>query len=283
MRTDCEGCAGCCVDWRPLAPTLPDRERRGRYRPVDDTYNLAVCSRSDVRRFLEAGHADALVPRLFRAEAGVDVGGETLAAVDGRAAFLVGLRKVPKPVAPFDVDPRWLDACVFLDPETLQCRIHDDPLYPEDCADYPGHDLLFDRETECERVEAHVGGTRLLDDDPPESFRGLRFGRQALGEKVFVAPESVDEAVLTRLVDGSATDDDRARLVAAAAASAPGTATVAGARFDDALDAARDADSWVGRAAADWRDRAESGARPIPGLGEAVEEDRGAPPTPGWS
>jgi len=121
-----------------------------------------------------------MTPRLWRARDGpsVDVDGYEVAAVAGKPAFFVGLRTVPKPVGPFDTDPRWLPTCAFLDPETLQCRIHDTPEYPTECATYPGHHLALDVETECERVEEHVGGDRLLDDAPPEVTDSLLLARR---------------------------------------------------------------------------------------------------------
>jgi len=289
MEVDCEGCAGCCLDWRPLVDADLDHERRGRYRPVDDVYNLVVLTREGVRGFLGAGLADALTPRLFRAEAGVEVGDETLAAIDGRAAFVVGLRKPPKPVAPFDGEAAWLPACVFLDPTTLQCRIHDDELYPADCADYPGSNLALEAETECERVEGEFGGDRLVDDAPPEDFEGLALGPQAVGWKVFAYPDpesppeghrELDAETVRALADGELGGARRAPFVAAAAASAPGTPTVEPTRYRDALETVRSADSWVGSAATDWERRA--GGPADPETATDVEDRRGAPPTPGW-
>lgn len=29
MDVNCEGCAGCCIDWRALSPEDTDHERRG--------------------------------------------------------------------------------------------------------------------------------------------------------------------------------------------------------------------------------------------------------------
>ncbi|AHG02520.1 hypothetical protein HALDL1_01885 [Halobacterium sp. DL1] len=284
MKVDCENCAGCCVDWRALAD-VPDHERRGPQEPLDDTYNLVPLTREDVRAFLDAGLGDAMTPRLWRARDGpsVDVDGYEVAAVAGKPAFFVGLRTVPKPVGPFDTDPRWLPTCAFLDPETLQCRIHDTPEYPTECATYPGHHLALDVETECERVEEHVGGDRLLDDAPPEVTDSLLFGPEAVGQTVFVYPDpdDIEDGLLDRLVAGTLTDADRARFVAVAAASAPGTTAVEPTKRERAYEAAVEADSWVGRAAADWVTRAESEA-PDPALGERVEEARGAPETPGW-
>jgi len=280
---DCENCAGCCVDWRALAD-VPDHERRGPQEPLDDTYNLVPLTRDDVRAFLDAGLGDAMTPRLWRARdaPSVEVDGHEVAAVAGKPAFFVGLRTVPKPVAPFDTDPSWLPACAFLDPETLQCRIHGDPEYPGECATYPGNNLALDVETECERVEVHAGGDRLLDDAPPEGDQGLLLGPQAVGQKVFAYPDPGGLAgVLNRLVAGELTDEDRARFVAVAAASAPGTTAVEPTRRERAYETAVDADSWVCRAADDWRSRAD-GEDPDPALGERVEEARGAPGTPGW-
>ncbi|WP_232703400.1 YkgJ family cysteine cluster protein [Halobacterium wangiae] len=284
MEVDCENCAGCCVDWRALAD-VPEHERRGPQEPLDDTYNLVPLTREDVRAFVDAGLGDAMTPRLWRAREGpsVEVDGHQVAAVAGKPAFFVGLRKVPKPVAPFDTDPRWLPTCAFLDPETLQCRIHDDPEYPAECGAYPGHNLALDVETECERVEEHVGGDRLLDDTPPGETAALLFGPEAVGQKVFVYPEPDDlaDGLVDRLVAGEPTDVDRARFVAVAAASAPGTTAVEPTKREQAYEATLDADSWVGRAVADWATRADSDD-PDPALGERVEAARGAPETPGW-
>lgn len=314
MEVNCEGCAGCCIDWRAVAPDPSDHERRGPRQPLDDTYNLVPLTRDDARAFLDAGLADAVTPRLWRDESGVEVDGVSLSAIDGKPAFFLGLHKPPKPVAPFDVDPTWLPTCVFLDPTTLQCRIHDEETYPEECADYPGHNLELEEETECERVEESFGGEgtdgsgaspdesgggdRLLDDEPPEDLSGFLLGPQALGQKVFVFPEPDRlDGVVTRLADGELTQDDRALFVAAAVAAAPGTTTVEPDRFESALAAAREADSWAGRAIDDWLERApdadsnaDSDGRhpdagtdaPDPALAERVEDERGAPPTPGW-
>jgi len=288
MEVDCEGCAGCCLDWRPLAPDAAlDHERRGRYRPLDDTYNLAPLTRDGVRAVVDAGEADALAPRLFRADEGptVTVGGVDLAAVAGRPAFLVGLRKVPKPVAPFDADRTWLPACVYLDPETLQCRIHGTDRYPETCADYPGANLSVGAETECERVERVHGGRRLVDDDPPDDATPL-FGPAAVGSTVFAHPDPGRiAAAVGRIADGDPTRADRAEFIAVAAASSPGTVAVSDPIYEETLDRAREADSWVGRAIEAWTDRAvEAGDRAdddaVPDRDVAVAF--GGPDTPGW-
>jgi len=283
MEVNCEGCAGCCLDWRPLAPDDLDHERTGSYSPLDDTYNLAPLSGDEVRTFLDAGESAALTPRLFRTDDGpqVTVGGVDLAAVGDRPAFLVGLRKVPKPVAPFGGDPRWLDACVFLDPATLQCRIHDTDRYPETCATYPGTNLVLDVETECERVERVHGGERLLDDDSPDGAAPV-FGPAAVGARVFVHPDPDRIAgAVERLADGVPTPDDRAEFLAVAAASSPGTGRVDPDRYERARERVREGESWVDAAVAEWVGRAAT-TDADPALAREVEDARDAPGTPGW-
>lgn len=290
MEVDCEGCAGCCLDWRALAPEIDDPERAGPRKPIDDAYNLVPLTGEEVRAFVDAGYGDALTPRLWRvvddtATNSVSVDGYPLAAFEGRPVFYIGLRKPPKPVAPFDRDPTWLPTCAFLDPTTLQCRIHDDDLYPASCAAYPGHNLMLEQETECERVERAGGGTRLLDDEPPTELPGPQLGPQALGAKLFVYPdpESLDGRI-ERLAAGRPTDDDRATFVAVAAASSPGTASIDDDRKREYRGRILDAESWVGRAIDDWRERAETigDPGPDPETIRAVEDERGAPGTPGW-
>lgn len=297
MRVNCEGCAGCCVDWRALSADAEDHERVGPDQPLDDAYNLVPLTRDEVRGFVDAGLGDALTPRLWERspDAGGDdegasggrsvtVDGYDLAAVGGKPAFFVGLRKAPKPVAPVGTDDaRWLPTCAFLDHETLQCRIHGDDLYPDECATYPGRNLLLSVESECERVEAEFGttGERLVEDAAPADADPL-FGPQALGGKVFVHPEPAAlDGVVDRIAAGEPTDRDRATFAGTAAGASPGSVE----RNDDAYREYRarslDADSWVGRAIEDWTGRADA-ERPDPGLGDVVEADRGAPSTPGW-
>ncbi len=277
MELDCEGCAGCCLDWRPLAPESvdPDHERRGRLDPLDDAYNLVPLTSDEVRGFVRAGLGDALTPRLFAGDdVTVTVDGHDLAAVDGRPAFLMGLRTAPKPVAPFGTDPAWLSACVFLDPGTLQCRIHGDARYPDACATYPADNLALDAETECERVEAAFGGDRLLD-AAPDGAAPLT-GTAALGATVFAHPDPDRlSGGVDRIVNGTPTPADRAEFVAVAAASRPGSLEVDPDRVADAREAVLAADSWVGRAVAAWLDRV--GDDPDPALGATVEERRCAP------
>jgi hypothetical protein len=290
MEVDCQGCAGCCVDWRPLTDRPSDHERRGPHEPLDDVYNLLPLTRTEVRRFCDAGWGDALIPRLWTAPPGADdavvVDGHRVTALGGQPTFFVGLRKTPKPVAPVGTDgTRWLRSCVFLDPTTLQCRIHDDERYPSECADYPGHNLLLDQETECERVENAFGGDRLLDDEPPESVGGLLLGPQALGEKVFVHPDpDALSGVASRAAAGSLTPADRAEFVGWAAASAPGTTEHSERHYEEYRDAVLSADSWVTSAVEAWTARAsgEGEAAPEPEVADRIECGAGAPGTPGW-
>jgi len=308
VQTNCEGCAGCCIDWRPLGGA-PDHERPGRYRALDDTYNLAPLTSDEVRAFLDAGWVDALAPRLFVVAGGADgdaddgptpptveIDGYELAAADGRPLFAVGLRKTAKPVAPFDDDRRWLETCVFLDPSTLQCRLHDTDQYPQTCATYPGHNLALDAETECERVETAHGepGERLGDAAPPEDRPPLPFGPQALGGTVFAHPDPAALAGrVDRLAAGETTADDRATFVGVAVASSPGSLAVDDDRRTRAVERAHETtdSSWIAAAADEWETAAESrGGDEIDVGSDAddppdparVEGATDAPPTPGW-
>ena len=319
MEVNCAGCAGCCLDWRPLVDGPDgtgslegsDHERRGPHVPLDDTYNLVALSRDEVRAFLEAGLGDALTVRLWDAGAEGDAGdtentedadetaptenaedtytdeleidGHRLASIAGRPAFFVGLRKPPKPVAPFDREEHaWLPTCVFLDPATLQCRIHDDDLYPSECAEYPAHNLALERETECERVETAFGGERLLDDDPGET-EGLLLGPQAIGQKVFTYPRpEALTGVVDRVARGELTREDSAEFVAIAAASSPGTLATSESHYEEAKTQALEADSWIGRSIRAWEQLAERDESPDEAVSTDFEEAHGAPETPGW-
>jgi len=309
MEVDCEGCAGCCVDWRPLADGTVDHERRGPRAPLDDAYNLVPLTREDVRAFVDAGHAAALTPRLWAAAEGDDavtIDGREIAAIGGKPVFFVGIRKPPKPVGPFDTGPRWLPTCAFLDPETLQCRVHDADVYPEACATYPGDNLALGAETECERVEDAFGGTRLLDDAAPDDA-GVLLGPQAIGQTVFCYPDPNDlDGVVDAMLAGERSEraerasgdaashpgerseradglsrETRASFVGVAAASAPGTTRVASEKREEYESRARERTSWVDDALDEWAARAEEES-PDPALGRTVEESRGAPATPGW-
>ncbi|SDF80864.1 hypothetical protein SAMN04488067_10920 [Halorubrum xinjiangense] len=294
MELDCEGCAGCCIDWRPLDPAAAGSDRTGPRPPLDDAYDLVPLTRDEVARFVDDGLGDALIPRLFRPaerDDSVRIDGVDLAAVDDRPVFVVGLRKPPKPVAPIGTDePRWLDACAFLDPTTLQCRIHDTDRYPRTCSSYPGHNLELGAETECERVEAAGGGDRLLDDEPPDDLSAPPFGPQALGATVFAYPDPAElDGAVARLRDGEATADDRARFAGAAVGSRPGSLSVNRDRMAEAWDSAREADSWLGTSIREWTERADAdgdrvalGADARDRLVREVEDDAGAPGTPGW-
>ncbi|MGQ4556370.1 YkgJ family cysteine cluster protein [Halobellus sp. GM3] len=287
MKTNCEGCAGCCVDWRPIADAPSDHERRGPGEPLDDAYNFVALTRDEVARFVERGLGDVLTPRLWRVDeetAGVVVDGVRVAALAGYPAFFVGFRKPPKPIGPFGTARRWLSTCAFLDPDTLQCRIHDRDTYPDECASYPGHNLALDAETECERVEAEYGGERLLDDEA-EGHDGLMLGPQAVGAKVFAYPDPEElTGIVERLRRGELTETDRAAFVGVAAGSKPGSLSVDEERAATATADVLDADSWAGRAIRQWADAAGdvgSAADDHPS-GDAVEASRGAPQTPGW-
>jgi len=294
MDLHCEGCAGCCVDWRPLAPDAAGSDRTSPRPPLDDVYDLAPLTRDEVARFVDDGLGDVLVPRLFEPaerDDRVTVDGTELAAAGDRPVFVVGLRKPPKPVAPIGTsEPRWLDACVFLDPTTLQCRIHETDQYPRTCATYPGHNLALGAETECERVEAADGGDRLLDDEPPGDHPTPAFGPQALGSTVFAYPDTEAlDGIVKRLRDEEATPDDRARFVGAAVGSRPGSLSVDRDRMRDAREQARNADSWAGTAIGEWTTRAGSDGERFAVDPEArdrlvreLEDDAGAPGTPGW-
>ncbi|WP_049985637.1 YkgJ family cysteine cluster protein [Halobellus rufus] len=288
MNVNCEGCAGCCIDWRPLADSPSDHERRGPGKPLDGAYNFVPLTRDEVARFVERGLGDVLTPRVWRVEEdapGVVVDGVRLAALDGRPAFFVGLRKPPKPVAPFETETRWLRTCAFLDPETLQCRIHGSKRYPTECATYPSHHLDLGVETECERVEAEHGGERLLEDTPEGDSDGLLLGPQAVGAKLFGYPDPDDLAgVVDRMRRGTLTDTDRAAFVGVAAGSHPGSLAVNDERAATATAAVLDADSWAGQAIDTWTEAAgdDGELAADPPLAATVEVARGAPETPGW-
>jgi hypothetical protein len=263
-----------------------DHERRGPRAPLDDTYNLVPLTRDEIRNFVDAGYGDVLTPRLWHAgEGGVEIDGVEVAAIDGRPAFFVGFRKPPKPVAPFGLEPTWLRACAFLDPETLQCRIHDSDLYPDECAEYPGHNLALEQETECSRVEGVYGGDRLLDATPPADLRGLLLGPHALGAKLFVHPEPARlEGVVERLQTRELTPEDRAEFVGVAVGSHPGSTEVNDQRAAEARTRAQSTDSWAGAAIDAWEAAATSLGEPVGEApdAETVEVARGAPETPGW-
>ncbi|WP_247730071.1 YkgJ family cysteine cluster protein [Halovivax limisalsi] len=314
MELRCRGCAGCCLDWRPLVgadgrvgePESGDGRvadvadpaggasefedpNRGPFPSLDDVYNLVPLERDEVRAFVDDGLGDVLAPRLWAAgpdDPRVEVGDHRVAAVAGRPAFFVGLRKPPKPVAPFGrEEPTWLPTCTFLDPETLQCRIHEDERYPAECGAYPAHNLALSRQTECERVEDATGEPRLLsvgDDDPTPPDDRLLLGPQAIGGKVFCHPDPSEiEGAVDRLARGEATAADRAAFVAVAAASSPGMVEISDRHYEEALERTIEASSWAGRAIEEWERLAED-APADPSLAERVETARGAPETPGW-
>ncbi|NGM68623.1 YkgJ family cysteine cluster protein [Natronolimnobius sp. AArcel1] len=300
MEVNCEGCAGCCMDWRPLLAEAGDDESANKRRaaplrddatraPLDGDTNFVPLTRDEVRAFLEAGMADALTPRFWRAadeHEAVEIDGYEIASVADRPVFFVGLRKPPKPVAPFDLEAEsWLPACVFLNPTTLQCRIHDSDLLPDECSAYPAHNIALEQETECERVEAAFGGDRLVDDSVPEDLDGLLLGSQALGEKLFCHPEPEKlEGVIERTASGELTREDRADCLAIAAASSAGTMAISEYHYEWGREQAlEESDSWVTGVLEEWESRHENSTTvPAAAVADAVETDRGAPETPGW-
>ncbi|MGM0604596.1 MAG: YkgJ family cysteine cluster protein [Halobacteriota archaeon] len=288
MDVNCQGCAGCCIDWRPLVPDPIDHEHAGGRPPIDGTYNLVPLTGEEVRAFVDAGYGDAMTPRLFEAgpaDDSVSVDGYDLAAIGDRPVFYLGLRKPPKPVGPFDLDRRWLRSCAFLDPETLRCRIHGDDLYPDTCGHYPEHNLLLDAETECERVERSVDSRkRLVDPTLPADVERPPFGPGAVGYKLFAHPDPEQlPGVVSRLAVNELTDADRAAFVAIACGSSPGTVEINDAVRDRCRRAALDASSWIGRSIEEWTDRADSvGSQATVEAPGTVETDYGAPDAGEW-
>ncbi|SIR91001.1 YkgJ family cysteine cluster protein [Natronorubrum thiooxidans] len=304
MEVNCEGCAGCCLDWRSVLEAESERRTHTRREtsknaanatraPLDDDTNFVPLTRDEVRSFLEAGMAAALTLRFWHARAaseGVEIDGHSVAAIAGRPVFFIGLRKPPKPVAPFGrEEPTWIPACVFLDPTTLQCRIHGGEHFPEECGAYPRHTLALEQETECERVEAAGGGDRLLADDVDGDLDGLLLGSQALGAKLFAHPRpDALEGIVDRAATEDLTADDRAECLAVAAASSPGTLVTSDHHYEQALDRALEQaqepdTSWVEPAIREWQRRRDTGEEvPSPAIAKRVEDDRGAPETPGW-
>jgi hypothetical protein len=317
MEVNCRGCAGCCLDWRSLCAdetTGADGRRIGRAAtgdpandierepptrvPLGGSYNFVALTGDEVRTFLDGGAAAALTARFWTVEdehEGIEIGDRHVAAIAGRPVFFVGLRKPPKPVAPFDrEESAWLPTCIFLDPTTLQCRIHGDERFPEECAGYPGQPLAHGVDTECERVENRFGGDRLLDDEHGDVDAGL-FGPQALGGKLFCHPRpEALEGLLDRLAASGLEPADRADCLAVAAASSPGTVEISDHHYERAYDRALetlergDEDAtWIGPAIEAWNRRFAKqdgghGTAPGPEVARTVEEQRGAPETPGW-
>ncbi len=287
MEVNCRECAGCCIDWRPIAPAASEHERRGLESPLDDRYNMVPLTRDDIRTMLDVGYGDAMRPRLWTAAGEdretVEIDDRDIVAMNGRPLYMIGLRQVSKPVTPFGTEPRWLRTCSFLDPQTLQCRIHEQSAYPTTCAAYPGQHLAMDVETECERVEAAFGGDRLVDDDPPEELPPAPFGREALGWTVFAHPEPDRlTGMIERIAADGMTTDDRAEFVGMAAGHSPGTLTINPAAVESATSTVRETTSWVGRAIKAWRRRAGN-EESSPADAAIVEETRGAPATSGWT
>lgn len=290
MELSCQGCAGCCIDWTPLAPQITRPERTGPQSPLDAIDNFVPLRGEEVRSYIAAGHGGALVPRLWTvtedsdtSPATVEIDGYQLAAVADRPVFYVGLRKVPKPVAPFDHERTWLRTCVFLDPSTLQCRIHDTEFYPAACAAYPGHNLLLDQETECERVERATGDQRLLDPTPPDDIDAPAVGPQALGARLFAHPDpEMLSGTVDRIASGTATPSDWRSFIAVAAGSSPGTLAINDPWRTTAREQLRQTESWVDQLLAYWSERAGAIGTPTDDV-QLTPETRDPPPeVPGW-
>ncbi|MDY6765219.1 MAG: YkgJ family cysteine cluster protein [Halobacteria archaeon] len=287
MELNCEGCAGCCIDWRSLSSDgINGAEHSGDRIPVDNVYNFTPLTRDDLRTFLKEGYSDFTYPRVWEAdgEHTVEIDGREIVALEGKPVFYVGLRKTPKPIAPFGIkDPKWIPTCVFLDPTTLQCRIHDNNVYPGSCADYPGQNLKLGVKTECERVEDVFGGERLLNDDPPDEFESFIIGRKAIGEKLFVHPEPERlNGVVMRLARDELKRRDRHEFLSVALAGRPGTTEVNREVYEETLEKLKDMRSWVTKAIRDWEHLFRTDRDPIPENAKDIEDDRGASPTPGW-
>ena len=189
----------------------------------------------------------------------VSVDGHSLAAVEGCPVFFLGLRKPPNPVAPFGLDPTWLPTCTFLDPGTLQCRLHGDSLYPDACERYPGDNLALDADPgtlQCrlhgdslypDACERYPGDNLALDADPGDTTPLL--APSAVGGGLFGHPDrSRIEGWVDRLARGEATTEDRAEFVAVAAGSSPGSLGVDEPHYEQTRETALSADSWVGAA-----------------------------------
>ncbi|NUE01561.1 YkgJ family cysteine cluster protein [Halorubraceae archaeon YAN] len=287
MEVNCAGCAGCCIDWRALVSDPVAHERQGDRAPIDDTYNLVPLRGHEARSLVDCGYGDAMTPRLF--EAGPDddcvrVDGFDLAAIGDRPVFYLGLRKPPKPVAPFGEHRQWLRSCAFLDPETLQCRIHGDDLYPETCSVYPGDNLHMDQETECERVEDVFGGIRLIDATPPDNRSQPQFAG-AVGSKIFGYPDPDElSGVVDRLAANALTAYDRSLFVGIASGSSPGMLDINKAIAETYQSKAHSAESWVGKTIEHWEKRADAaGTRAVVDNPAIYETDHGAPETTGWN
>lgn len=287
MKGHCEECAGCCIDWRSLSPIELDHERRDEWEPIDDHYNFVSLTRDDVEEFTRAGLTDALTPRLWydRTDcAPVTIDGTPIASIDGKPVFFLGLRKVSQPVNPFGNPRTWLPTCVFLDPTTLQCRIHDLDQYPTNCREYPAHNLYLEIETECERVERAGGGDRLINRSVSELPPGLVLGLQAIGYKVFVHPELERyTGVIEHLQTNLLTSVERASFIAAALASSPGSTDHEMDRYRSILETIAATSSWVSDMISYWQQLAgTTGEAVVDPITDIVYENDDVPGTPGW-
>ena len=280
MEVDCAGCAACCIDWRPL-----DRQAHtpiGDTTALDERMNLVPLSSDDIRALVREGYGDVFRPRLWRPsddQPSVCIDEVELVAIAGKPVFSVGLRQLRKPVAPFGQPSQSLRTCVFLDPSSLQCRIHESPAYPSACATYPGHHLLLAVESECERVEKRWETPKIIDDSVPPDIALPQLGVQALGSTVFLHPDPDRlSGVIERLSSETLSDDDRREFVAVAMSQSPGMPHVDDARYHNARKKLKHTTSWVSATAIEREGATEETSSSVTSL----ELSHGAPKTPGW-
>jgi len=284
MEVNCEGCAGCCIDWRALNDAKVDHERRGRYVPLDDVGNLAPIRRDGSGPSSTKGSATSSSPDCSPARAtppSISTEPRWRPSTDGPHSSSACASR-PKPVGPFDSDSTWLPTCAFLDPTTLQCRIHGDDLYPETCRRYPRREPRAGRG---DGVRARGSGLRRVPADRRRTARRRRTDLRARGGR--------DDGVRSprpRPADGRrrppaerrVDPEDRAEFVAVAAASSPAMLAVSDPVYEETREQVLDADSWAGRAIDRWTDRAGDAGTDAPApapLAKEFEEEAGAPET----
>lgn len=287
VELNCQECAGCCIDWHSV---VPDREFTDTtfegYTPYDSRDKFVTVSSDEVRKFIQSGYGDGLIPRLFQPTDNqlgcMTIDGVELASIDSQPVFLMGLRSTRKPVAPFGLDPSWLPTCIFLDPDSLQCRIHNSKVYPDTCARYPADNLYFDAETECERVEQIFGEDRLLEHD--DSSPRPTIGPGSVGGTVFLhpKPERLD-GLIKPLLEDPAVEPGRIEFSAVAAASAPGVDHIDQERYEQVHSQLSGSTSWISEVADRWKQIYEMGKPTDHAETLDVEVPTGAPPTPGWN
>ncbi len=285
MKLNCKECAGCCIDWRSMASKNIDmnHEWRGKYKPIDNTYNLVVLTKDDIVNLLQSGYVDSMTPRLFySSKKSIEINGISIASIDEKPIFFIGIRKVKKPVSPFGKDSRWLPSCIFLDPSNLQCRIHDSEIYPESCFNYPKNNIALDLETECERVEKNFNQRRLKNEEGIKETSNVFFGPEVIGHKIFVYQNKNELSnIINDIKKNNLDKKQRYKFIATAIASSPGSTTINKKKFQEALSKAYESESWINDTINDWKQRKQN-EKPNPKKSGIVETKRGAPKTPGW-